>query len=106
MSPRYLGCAAILARSFARIHESNLKKQGVLPLTFTSPSDYDRIAEGDRISLVKLEDLTPLLPVTAEIAHRDGSRETISLRHTLNSEQIEWFKAGSALNLLRQREGR
>jgi aconitate hydratase len=106
MSPRYLGCAAIMARSFARIHESNLKKQGVLPLTFTNPSDYDRIAEGDRISLLELKDLAPLRPVTAEIAHRDGSRETVSLRHTLNPEQIEWFKAGSALNLLRRREGR
>jgi len=106
MSPRYLGGAAILARSFARIHESNLKKQGVLPLTFTNSSDYDRIVEGDRISLLGLKDLAPLQPVTAEIAHRDGSRETVSLRHTLNLEQIEWFKAGSALNLLRRREGR
>jgi aconitate hydratase len=106
MSPRHLGCAAILARSFARIHESNLKKQGVLPLTFANPSDYDRVREGDRISLVGLQHLAPLQPVTGEIDHQDGSRETVSLRHTLNPEQIEWFKAGSALNLLRLRERR
>jgi aconitate hydratase len=106
MSPRHLGCAAILARSFARIHESNLKKQGVLPLTFADPADYDRIREGDRISLVGLANLAALRPVSGEIAHQDGTRETLSLRHTLNPEQIEWFKAGSALNLLRRREGR
>jgi aconitate hydratase len=106
MSPRHLGCAAIVARSFARIHESNLKKQGVLALTFTDPSDYDRIREGDRVSLLGLKDLAPLQPIAGEIAHRDGSRETLALRHTLNPEQIEWFKAGSALNLLRLREGR
>ncbi len=106
MSPRHLGCAAIVARSFARIHESNLKKQGVLALTFTDPSDYGRVREGDRVSLLGLKDLAALRPITGEIAHRDGSRETLALRHTLNPEQIEWFKAGSALNLLRLREGR
>jgi aconitate hydratase len=106
MSPRHLGCAAILARSFARIHESNLKKQGVLPLTFSDPADYERIREGDRISLLGLKHLAPLQPLTAEIRHRDGTRENVTVKHTLNPEQIEWFKAGSALNLLRRREGK
>jgi aconitate hydratase len=104
MSPRHLGAVAILARSFARIHESNLKKQGVLPLTFVDASAYDRIREGDRVSLEGLKTLAPGGTVAGHLAHRDGSEETILLRHTLNSEQIEWFKAGSALNLLRSRE--
>ena len=104
MSPRHLGAAAIVARSFARIHESNLKKQGLLPLTFTDPLDYDRIREGDRISLLGLSGLGPASKVTARIQHGDGSEEEIELRHTLNSEQVEWFKAGSALNRLRARE--
>jgi aconitate hydratase A / 2-methylisocitrate dehydratase len=105
MSPRHLGAAAILARSFARIHESNLKKQGVLPLTFVDPSAYDHIQGGDRVSLLGLASLAPGGIVTCRLAHRDGAEETILLRHTLNPEQIEWFKAGSALNLLRAREG-
>ncbi|PYQ11266.1 MAG: aconitate hydratase, partial [Acidobacteria bacterium] len=106
MSPRHLGAVAILTRSFARIHESNLKKQGVLPLTFADASAYERIREGDRISLVGLKDLAPGRPVTCQLTHSDGSMETLQLRHTLNPEQIEWFKAGSALNLLRRREGK
>jgi len=105
MSPRYLGCAAILARSFARIHESNLKKQGVLPLVFADPADYDRVRDGDRITLSNLRDLAPGVPVTAILHHADGSVETITLKHTLNNEQIAWFRAGSALNLLRRQEG-
>ena len=106
MSPRHLGAAAILVRSFARIHESNLKKQGVLPLTFADPAVYDRIQEGDRVSLPGLKNLAPGVSIAGQFTHRDGSRETVELRHTLNAEQIEWFKAGSALNLLRQREGK
>ncbi len=101
MSPRHLGAAAILARSFARIHESNLKKQGVLPLTFVDPSVYDRIQPTDRISLMGLKDLAPSKPVSGVLDHEDGSREQFQLSHTLNQDQIEWFKAGSALNLLR-----
>jgi aconitate hydratase len=101
MSPRFLGAAAILTRSFARIHESNLKKQGVLPLTFADPAFYDRIREDDRISLVGLAGLAPGKPVRALLHHKDGSTEELLLHHTLNQEQIEWFKAGSALNLLR-----
>jgi len=105
MSPRYLGCAAILARSFARIHESNLKKQGVLPLGFADPADYDRVREGDRVTLSNLSDLAPGVPVTAILHHADGSVETITLKHTLNNEQIAWFRAGSALSLLRRQDG-
>ena len=101
MSPRLLGAAAVIARSFARIHESNLKKQGLLPLTFSDPADYDRIQETDRISLVDLKELTPGKPVTCYLHHADGTRETLSLRHTFSQAQIEWFRAGAALNLMR-----
>ncbi|HET6205149.1 MAG TPA: aconitate hydratase [Planctomycetota bacterium] len=102
MSPRHLGCAAVIARSFARIHQSNLKKQGILPLTFADPPDYERVREDDRVSLTGLKDLAPGREVTAVLNHADGSTETIRLRHTLSAEQIGWFRAGSALNRLRQ----
>ena len=101
MEPRHLGGKAIIVRSFARIHETNLKKQGVLPLTFADPADYEKILVDDRISIVGLADLTPGSPVTAVIHHNDGSTEEITLNHSLNDEQVEWFKAGSALNVLR-----
>ena len=101
MEPRHLGGKAIIVRSFARIHETNLKKQGVLPLTFADPADYEKILVDDRISIVGLADLTPGSPVTAVIHHNDGSTEKITLNHSLNDEQVEWFKAGSALNVLR-----
>ncbi|MGH9388422.1 MAG: aconitase family protein, partial [Vicinamibacteria bacterium] len=100
MSPRYLGAAAVIVRSFARIHESNLKKQGILPLTFADPADYEKVEERDRVSITGLRDLSPRAPVTALLRHADGRTETLTLRHSLNSEQINWFKAGSALNLL------
>ncbi|HKQ96674.1 MAG TPA: aconitate hydratase [Candidatus Polarisedimenticolia bacterium] len=102
MSPRFLGAAAIVARSFARIHESNLKKQGVLPMTFADPADYDRVREDDRLTLANLRDLAPGVPVTAILHHADGTVDQVDLDHTLNQEQIAWFRAGSALNLLRQ----
>jgi len=105
MSPRYLGAAAVVARSFARIHESNLKKQGVLALTFADTADYDRIREDDRITLTNLKDLAPAVRVTAILHHADGTAEPIDLKHTLNQEQIAWFRAGSALNLLRRQGG-
>ena len=104
MSPRFLGAAAIIARSFARIAETNLKKQGLLALSFSDPADYDRVQERDRISLVGLKDLAPGRPVSCHLHHADGSRETIQLRHTLNAPQIEWFRAGAALNLLREQQ--
>ena len=98
MSPRYLGCAAVLVRSFARIHETNLKKQGVLPLTFQNPADYDRFEQNDRVSIVGLYTLEPDRPVTVRIKKRDGRTEELQLRHTMTREQIAWFRAGSALN--------
>jgi len=105
MSPRYLGAAAVVARGFARIHESNLKKQGILPLTFADAADYDRIREDDRITLTNLKDLAPGVPVTAILHHADTTAEQVYLKHTLNQEQIAWFRAGSALNLLRRQGG-
>ncbi len=100
MSPRFLGAAAIIARSFARIHESNLKKQGVLPLTFADPADYERVRDGDRVSLLGLARLAPGRSVRAVLEHADGSREALDLRHSLSEGQIAWFRAGSALNLI------
>ena len=101
MSPRLLGAAAVITRSFARIHESNLKKQGVLPLVFSDPADYDRVHEEHHISVCGLSGLAPGRPVEVVLHHRDGSQERIETRHSLNTEQIEWLKAGSALNVLR-----
>ena len=90
----------MIARSFARIHESNLKKQGLLPLTFSDPADYDRVQEDDRVSLLRTKELAPGQPVACVVLHTDGTTESLSLNHTLGAAQIEWFKAGSALNLL------
>jgi aconitate hydratase len=99
LSPRLLGGAAVIARSFARIHESNLKKQGLLALTFQNPADYDRIREEDRISLLGLADLAPGKPVECRVKHADGTLETLQLQHSFGASQLEWFRAGSALNL-------
>jgi aconitate hydratase len=98
MSPRYLGCAAVIVRSFARIHETNLKKQGVLPLTFADPADYDKFEQGDRVSITGLYTLEPGKPVTVQIKKPDGRVVTIQARHSMTREQIAWFRAGSALN--------
>ena len=105
LSPRLLGGAAVIARSFARIHETNLKKQGLLALTFSDPTDYDRIREDDRMSLTGLTELAPGEPVACTVHHADGSTESLSLNHSFGASQIEWFKAGSALNLVSQRAG-
>jgi aconitate hydratase len=102
LSPRLLGGAAVIARSFARIHESNLKKQGLLALTFSDPAHYDHIREDDRISLVGLSDLTPGKPVTCMVQHADGTLETLSLNHSYGASQIAWFRRGSALNLFHE----
>jgi aconitate hydratase len=99
LSPRLLGCAAVIARSFARIHESNLKKQGLLALTFQNPADYDRIREEDRISLLGLAAMAPGKPVECLVRHADGTTETLRLSHSFAASQLEWFRAGSALNL-------
>ena len=105
MSPRYLGCRAVITRSFARIHETNLKKQGILPLTFANPDDYERVREDDRLDVVGLTTLAAGSKVELVLHHADGSTERVLVRHSLAGEQIEWFKAGSALNLIRQRAG-
>ena len=105
LSPRLLGGAAVIARSFARIHESNLKKQGLLALTFSDPADYDKIREDDRVSLVGLDDLTPGKPVTCVVLHADGSTDTLSLQHSYAASQIAWFRKGSALNLFHDKVG-
>lgn len=102
MSPRHLGAAAIIVRSFARIHETNLKKQGVLPLIFADPADYQRIEEADAFALEGVDRLAPGSEVTLVIKHAEGGQEKVALRHTLTAEQIAWFRAGSALNLIRE----
>jgi aconitate hydratase len=101
MSPRHLGAAAVITRSFARIHETNLKKQGILPLTFADPADYEKVLEDDKISLRGLKELAPDKPITALLQHSDGSSDEISLNHTLTKEQISWFQQGSALNKIK-----
>jgi aconitate hydratase len=101
MTPRYLGCAAVISRSFARIHETNLKKQGILALTFKDLADYARILEDDRISLIGLKELSAGKPVTCILHHNDGTEEVLSLQHSYSESQLEWFRSGSALNILR-----
>jgi aconitate hydratase len=98
MSPRYLGCVVVITRSFARIHETNLKKQGILPLTFMDPTDYDRFAQSDRVTVSGLHGLEPGQPVKVLIKKTDGSVQEIWTKHSMTREQIAWFKAGSALN--------
>jgi aconitate hydratase len=105
MEPRFMGAKAVIVRSFARIHETNLKKQGVLPLVFADPSTYDEIGEHDRISVLGLHALAPERPVTCRLHRPDGSTTDFSCTHTLSEEHIEWFRAGSALNLIRARFG-
>ena len=104
MTPRFLGCAAVIVKSFARIHETNLKKQGILGLTFENPNDYDKIKEKDRISLVDLKNLEPQKPLKCIITHENDSKEEIKLLHSYNKFQIGWFQAGSALNILRSKQ--
>jgi aconitate hydratase len=104
MSPRYLGCVAVITKSLARIHETNLKKQGILALTFNNPDDYNKILEDDKISLIDLNDLEPHKQVKCIISHSDESKEEILLNHSYNKSQIEWFKAGSALNVLKNNQ--
>ena len=104
MEPRHLGVRAVLVRSFARIHETNLKKQGMLALTFSNKSDYDKIQENDSFDLVDLDKFSPGKPLTLVSNHEDGSSDTILCDHTYNDTQIEWFKAGSALNLIRSQQ--
>ncbi|MBZ0187157.1 MAG: aconitate hydratase, partial [Candidatus Obscuribacterales bacterium] len=103
MSPRFLGCKAVVVRSFARIHETNLKKQGILAFTFADPADYDKIQAEDKIGFIGLDCLTPGKSVEMTVSHKDGKEETIEVLHTMTDEQIKWFKEGSALNLIRKK---
>ena len=100
MEPRHLGVKAVLVKPFARIHETNLKKQGMLALTFANEADYDKIQEDDTINFLDLTDFAPNKPLHLEFVHKDGSKDVITCNHTYNASQIEWFKAGSALNLI------
>jgi aconitate hydratase len=98
-----LNGAAIIVKSFARIHETNLKKQGMLPLTFANPADYDKVQPEDKVDIVGLNDFQEGKPLTLRVHHKDGKTEDIKLNHTFNEGQIGWFKAGSALNLMREK---
>ena len=98
-----MGGKAIIVRSFARIHETNLKKQGVLPLTFANPDDYNKVDPDDKVTL-KVTDLAPGKPVLMTLTKKDGKKVEVALNHTLNQQQIVWFKAGSALNYIKASE--
>ena len=100
MEPRHLGVRAILVKSFARIHETNLKKQGMLGLTFADKNDYDKVQEDDTIDILGLTEFAPGKPLTVVLHHADGSSESFPVNHTYNEQQIGWFNAGSALNLI------
>jgi aconitate hydratase len=103
LEPRYLGGKAIIVRSFARIHETNLKKQGLLALTFANPADYNRIKGTDSVDILGLASFAPGKPLKARVTPASGAPFEIELNHTYNDEQIEWFKAGSALNLMKSK---
>ena len=103
MEPRHLGVRAILVKSFARIHETNLKKQGMLALTFANKEDYDKIQEDDAVDITGLTDFAPGRSLHVVLNHKDGSSDSIIVNHTYNEQQIEWFKAGGALNIIRQK---
>lgn len=102
MEPRHLGVRAVLVKSFARIHETNLKKQGMLGLTFVNKEDYDKILEDDVIDINGLTTFSPNVPLTLVLNHADGTKEEISVNHSYNAQQIEWFNAGGALNIIRR----
>ena len=105
MEPRHLGVRAVLVKSFARIHETNLKKQGMLGLTFANKDDYNKILEDDSIDILGLVSFAPNVPLTLLLTHKDGSKEEIKVNHSYNEQQIEWFKAGGALNIIRANVG-
>ena len=102
MEPRHLGVRAVLVESFARIHETNLKKQGMLALTFDNKDDYDKITEDDTIDITGLISFTANKPLVVHLNHKDGTTESFLVNHTYNEQQIEWFKAGGALNIIRK----
>ena len=102
MEPRHLGVAAVIVKSFARIHETNLKKQGMLGLTFVNEADYDKIQEDDTINFLDLNEFAPGKTLNVEFVHADGSKDVIELNHTYNESQIAWYNEGSALNLIKR----
>ena len=102
MEPRFLGVKVVLVKSFARIHETNLKKQGMLGITFQNEADYDLIQEDDTFNFIDLENFAPDRPLTIEVIHANGSKDTVMANHTYNLPQIEWYKNGSALNLIKK----
>jgi aconitate hydratase len=102
MEPRHLGVAAVLVKSFARIHETNLKKQGMLGLTFANENDYDLIQEDDTFNFTDLSEFAPGKPLTIEVVHADGSKDIVMADHSYNDSQIEWYNEGSALNLIKK----
>jgi aconitate hydratase len=102
MEPRHLGVRVVLVKSFARIHETNLKKQGMLALTFADKADYDKIREDDTIDVVGLTEFVPGQPLQLVLHHADGSSETITVNHSYNAQQIQWFREGGALNVIRK----
>ena len=104
MEPRFVGVKAVLVKSFARIHEANLKKQGILALTFNDKSDYNKIQEDDRLDICGLMDFKPRHSLTLVIHHDNGNKDELIVNHTCNQNQIEWFKFGSALNAIASRD--
>ncbi|HEU5053738.1 MAG TPA: aconitate hydratase, partial [Hanamia sp.] len=102
MEPRHLGVKAVIVKSFARIHETNLKKQGMLALTFENKEDYDKVMEDDSIDIIGLTDFTPGQSMEVVLHHKDGTTDSFKVNHTYNAQQIEWFKAGAALNIIRR----
>jgi aconitate hydratase len=102
MEPRHLGVRVVLVKSFARIHETNLKKQGMLGLTFADKNDYTKFQEDDTVDVLGLTTFAPETPLTLVLNHADGSKDEIKVNHTYNAQQIEWFKAGGALNIIRK----
>jgi aconitate hydratase len=101
MEPRYLGVRAVVVKSFARIHQTNLKKQGMLALTFANPADYDKVRQDDQVSIQGFETFAPEKPLTIVLNHSDGTQDKFAVNHSYNDQQIEWVKAGSALNKIR-----
>src|SRR5690606_25744226 len=106
MQPRHLGVRVVLVKSFARIHETNLKKQGMLGITFSNEADFDKVQEDDRIDFIDLDAFAPGKQLTVVLNHQDGTQDSITCNHTYNAAQIGWFKAGSALNVIRAHHGK
>ena len=102
MEPRFRGCRVVLVKSFARIHEANLKKQGILPLTFFDKNDYEKIEQNDKITITNLDEISPGSTVTVTLQKEDGSLVDITANHSLSDEQIKWFESGSALNHIKE----